>query len=68
MNTNLIASANTTNGFAIGIIATTNYRTGSPYFAVVRMDRHSRYVTLGNHGTEAAARAQANREYFADRA
>jgi hypothetical protein len=63
MNTNtaLIASANTRNGFAIGIV-----RTGDR-FSVVRMDRRSKYVTLTNHTTEAAARKAANVEWAADR-
>ena len=60
-NAHLIASANTTAGFAIGIVAT-----GSA-FEVVRMDRRSRYVTLSRHTSEAAARTRANAEYRADK-
>lgn len=60
----LIATANTRNGFAIGIIR--NARSGK--FSVVRMDRHSRYVTISIHATEAAARKAANREWSADKA
>ncbi len=37
-----IASANTTAGFAIGIVEKAD-RQGTPYFEVVRMDRRSRY-------------------------
>lgn len=60
-STQLIASANTSKGFAIGII-----RTGK-YFDVIRMDRRSRYVTISHHNDEASARRRANAEYKADR-
>jgi translation initiation factor 2 alpha subunit (eIF-2alpha) len=64
METNeLIASANTRNGFAIGVIRYNR----KAVFAVVRMDRSSRYVTISNHTTEAAARSAANIEWAADR-
>jgi predicted peptidase len=64
MNTNaaLIASANTRNGFAIGVVR------NAGRFSVVRMDRRSKYVTLTIHATEAAARKAANIEWAADRA
>lgn len=65
MNTNtaLIASANTRNGFAIGIVR--NARSGG--FQVVRMDRSSRFVTISVHNDEATARTRANTEWAADR-
>jgi hypothetical protein len=56
----LIASANTRNGFAIGVIRTCDI------FSVVRMDRRSQYVTISNHSTEQAARSAANKEWAAD--
>lgn len=56
----LIASANTSNGFAIGIVKSSNYRTGRDQFQVVRMDRKSRYVTITRHADEATARKSAN--------
>ena len=70
MSTNelLIASANTSNGFAIGIVKSSNYRTGRDQFQVVRMDRQSRYVTISRHGDEASARKRANAEYRSDKA
>jgi predicted peptidase len=63
MNTNaaLIASANTRNGFAIGVVC------NAGRFSVIRMDRSSKYVTLSAHTTEAAARKAANVEWAADR-
>lgn len=60
---NLIASANTRNGFAIGIVR--NARANA--FQVVRMDRASRFVTISVHGTEVAARTAANAEWAADK-
>ena len=64
MNTDkLIASANTRNGFAIGV--TRIARSGS--YAVVRMNRRSQYVTISVHATEGDARTAANREWAADR-
>lgn len=64
MNTDkLIASANTRNGFAIGVVRSARSAT----FSVVRMDRSSRYVIISNHATEAAARIAANTEWAADR-
>ena len=63
MNTDtLIQSANTANGFAIGIVR--NARSGK--FLVVRMDRQSRFVTISAHAAEADARTRANREWAAD--
>jgi len=59
----LLQSAETRNGFAIGVVR--NHRSGS--FVVVRMDRSSRFVTISAHDTEAAARTAANREWKADR-
>jgi translation initiation factor 2 alpha subunit (eIF-2alpha) len=72
MNTNrtaaqLITSANTSNGFAIGIVTQPNRYNGRPIFSVVRMDRQSRYVTISTHDTETDARTRANREWAADR-
>lgn len=64
----LIASANTSNGFAIGIVKSSNYRTGRDQFQVVRMDRNSRYVTITRHASEADARKRANAEWRADMA
>lgn len=61
MTTTLLTSANTVGGFAIGII-----RTGESY-AVIRMDRDSRYVTISRHDLEADARKRANLEYRLDR-
>lgn len=63
----LIASANTTAGFAIGIVSKTAFRTGHTYFEVVRMDRASRYVTLTRHSDEVAARKAANAAFKADK-
>ena len=56
----IIASANTRHGFAIGIVRT------AANFSVVRMDRTSKFVTISNHTTEAAARAAANTEWAGD--
>lgn len=66
--TTLIASANTYDGWAIGIVAKVAYSTGATYFEVVRMDRQSRYVTISRHGDEATARTAANAEYRSDKA
>ena len=66
-NTNLIATANTTAGFAIGIVSKTAHTTGEIYFEVVRMNRQSRYVTISRHGNEADARHRANIEYKLDK-
>ena len=66
-NTNLIASANTTAGFAIGIVSKVARQSGRTYFEVIRMDRQSRYVTISRHGDEASARKAANAEYRADK-
>lgn len=66
-NTALIASANTTAGFAIGIVSKVAHTTGRTYFEVVRMDRASRYVTLTRHSSEAAARKAANLAFKADK-
>lgn len=63
----LIASANTSNGFAIGIVKSSNFRTGKDQFQVIRMDRQSRYVTITRHDNEADARKRANAEYKADK-
>lgn len=60
MTANLIATANTLNGFAIGVI-----RRPSDH-AVIRMDRESRYVVLSAHPTEADARTAANIEWKLD--
>jgi len=58
---NLIATANTTHRFAIGII------TGDGRgFAVIRMDPESRYIILSRHHTEAGARKDANRQWLRD--
>lgn len=59
----LIASANTTAGFAIGIVRKVAHESERPYYAVVRLDRQSRYVTISRHADERAARRQANSEY-----
>lgn len=59
----LIQSANTSNGFAIGIVH--NARSGK--FLVVRMDRQSRFITISAHVSESDARIRANREWAADR-
>lgn len=67
MNNALIASANTTAGFAIGIVTKAAFSTGKTYFEVVRMDRQSRYVTISRHGDEASARKRANVEYRLDK-
>lgn len=58
----LVAVAETSDGFAIGIIR----RRGG--FAVVRMNRESQYVVLSAHGEESEARQVANREWALDRA
>jgi len=64
MNTDkLIQSANTRNGFAIGIVLN-GY---SGLYTVVRMDARSQYVTISAHATEADARQSANVEWTADR-
>lgn len=65
---NLIASANTTNGFAIGIVSADSQGTQpGTVFSVVRLDRQSRYVTLSNHRDEAGARKAANAAWKLDR-
>ena len=66
-NEHLIASANTSNGFAIGIVKNSNYLTGKDQFQVVRLDRQSKYVTISRHADEADARKRANAEWKADK-
>lgn len=60
--TKLITSANTCNGFAIGIVQ--QPRTAG--YAVVRIDDEHRYVVLGRRPTEPEARKLANAEWKAD--
>jgi hypothetical protein len=60
MTANLIATANTLNGFAIGVVARTSD------YTVVRMNRDSHYIVLSAHSTEAAARTAANTEWKLD--
>lgn len=68
-NTHLIASANTTNGFAIGITASESKGTQpGTYFSVIRLNRQSKYVTLSTHRSEAEARKAANVAYKGDTA
>jgi hypothetical protein len=60
---NLSATANTANGFAIGVAR--NTRSGA--FEVIRMNRQSRAVSISRHETEQAARDAANREWMLDK-
>lgn len=66
MESKLIKSANTRNGFAIGLLRTIAY--GSTVYQVIRMDAASRYVVIENFDDEADARKRANAEYKADKA
>lgn len=63
-----IKIANTTAGFAIGLLRGKSHRDGAVFFEVVRMDPRSKYVVLHRTGDPVKARELANREYFADKA
>jgi hypothetical protein len=58
----LVAEASTSKGFSIGIVMEKNYRTGKPFYRVVRIHDY-RFVTITIHDTEQEARRQANIEY-----
>ena len=64
---NLIATANTTGGWAIGIISDTSKGTRKgTFYSVIRMDRESTYVTLSTHWNESDARKAANAAWKLD--
>lgn len=63
-NLTLVAEAATSKGFSIAIVMEKNYRTGDPFYRVVRMHDY-RFVTLTIHDTEQEARRQANIEWRA---
>lgn len=57
----LIASHNTQQGWAVGIVSEKHYRTGEEFFKIVRMDRNSVYVVTNYADTEVKARELANK-------
>lgn len=63
----IVATAETTNRYAIGVLESTHYKTGQPTYSVVRMDPQSRYITLHYAATEQAARDLANEAWKRDK-